>query len=291
MDLYLGMKKKELVTHCIMIVIGGLLCSVAINLFIIPSNLLSGGVSGIALIIQYILKVPVGITVLVLNIPLFILSIIKINKKFTILTGLGLIALSGGLIITTPLNNILSPVSESSKLLYCIYGGVLNGLGLGIVFTNYGSTGGLDIISMYLKKKYDINLGSVSFAINFIIIAIGSILFELTVGLYTLVSIYATALAMEKVIKGFNTQKMLLIITKKQKDVSDAIMEELHRGITVLYGEGAYSHESRNVLYCIVSLPQLPKIKHIVKNADPNAFLSIIDTSEVQGKGFSNPVS
>lgn len=291
MDLYLGMKKSELLKHCLFIVIGSILCAVAINLFIIPSNLLSGGISGIALIIQYLSGMPVGITVLILNIPLFILSVLKINKKFTILTGLGLLSLSGGLILTTPLTKMLSPVAEASKLLYCIYGGTLNGLGLGIVFTNYGSTGGLDIISMYMKKKYDVNLGSVSFAINFIIVSIGAILFQFTVGLYTLVSMYITSIAMEKVIKGFNTQKMLLIITTKQDEVSSAIMDELHRGITVLYGEGAYSHEQKNVLYCIVSLSQLPKVKHIVKSIDDKAFLSIIDTSEVQGKGFSNPLS
>lgn len=291
MDLYLGMKKSELIKCCIMIVIGSVICSVAINLFIIPSNLLSGGVSGIALIIKYLSGISVGLTVFVLNIPLFILSVLKINKKFTILTFLGLVSLSLGLIFTTPLNNILAPVSESNKLLYCIYGGVLNGLGLGIVFTNYGSTGGLDIISMYMKKKYDINLGSMSFAVNFIIVSIGAILFQFTVGLYTLVSIYITSISMEKVIKGFNTQKMLLIITTKQTEVSTAVMDELHRGITVLYGEGAYSHEKKNVLYCIVSLSQLPKIKHIIRSIDENAFLSIIDTSEVQGKGFTNPIS
>jgi uncharacterized membrane-anchored protein YitT (DUF2179 family) len=291
MNFYFGMRKTELIKCFFMIIIGSFLCAISLNLFIIPSNLLSGGVSGIALIIQYLTEFPVGITVLILNIPLFILSILKINKKFTIFTGIGLISLSIGLIITTPLNNVLSPVAESSKLLYCIYGGVLNGLGLGIVFTNYGSTGGLDIISMYMKKKYDINLGSVSFTINFIIISIGSILFEFTIGLYTLVSIYVTSISMEKVIKGFNTQKMLLIITSKQKEVSSAVMDELNRGITVLYGEGAYSHEKKNVLYCVVSLPQLPKIKHIVRSIDENAFLSILDTSEVQGKGFKNPLA
>ncbi|EQB88854.1 hypothetical protein M918_22995 [Clostridium sp. BL8] len=153
MDLYLGMKKGELTKCCIMIILGSIICSVAINLFIIPSNLLSGGVSGIALIIKYLSGISVGLTVFVLNIPLFILSVLKINKKFTILTFLGLVSLSLGLIFTTPLNSVLAPVAESNKLLYCIYGGVLNGLGLGIVFTNYGSTGGLDIISMYMKKK------------------------------------------------------------------------------------------------------------------------------------------
>lgn len=291
MKLDLGISKSELIKFCIMIVLGSFICAVGINLFIIPSNLLSGGISGIALIFQYIAKIPMGYTILILNIPLFILSARKINKKFTILTAFGTLSLSLGLIISQPLNTVLSPVAESNLLLYCIYGGVLNGLGLGIVFTNHGSTGGLDIVGVYMKKKFGINLGSVSFGINLIIVSVGSLLFGFNVGLYTLISMYTTAFTMEKAIKGFNSQKMIFIITQKQKEVTKAIMEELGRGVTVLYGEGAYTHDKRNVLYCIVSLGQLPKTKHIIKSVDSSAFVSIIDTAEVQGKGFSNPLS
>ena len=289
MSNFLEMTRSEFIKKTIMIIVGSLICALGINLFIIPSHLLSGGVSGIALIFQYILKIPAGYTILALNIPLFVLSFIKINKKFTLFTGIGTVALSVSLIATESLSKILTPVPNSNMLLYCIYGGVLSGLGLGLVFTNQGSTGGMDIVSMLAKQKYDIELGTITFIINFVIVSIGSILFNFEIGLYTLIVMYTTSLVMDKVIKGFSKQKMLLIITDKQEEVSSAVMNNLRRGMTVLYGEGAYTRDRKNVMYCVVSLRQLPKVKQLIKKIDENAFISIIDTSEVQGKGFASP--
>ncbi|KYH34411.1 hypothetical protein CLTEP_16440 [Clostridium tepidiprofundi DSM 19306] len=289
MSNFMEMTKSEFIKKTIMIVLGSFICALGINLFIIPSHLLSGGLSGIALIFQYILKIPAGYTILALNVPLFIISFIKINKKFTLFTGIGTIALSVSLIITDPLSKTLSPVPNSNMLLYCIYGGVLSGLGLGLVFTNQGSTGGMDIVSMLAKQKYDMELGTITFIINFIIVSIGSLLFNFEIGLYTLIVMYSTSLVMDKVIKGFSKQKMLLIITNKQDEVSNAVMNNLRRGMTVLYGEGAYTRDRKNVMYCVVSLRQLPKVKQLIKKIDEDAFISIIDTSEVQGKGFTSP--
>lgn len=284
-------KKAQLTKNIIFIIIGSALSAISINLFIIPANILSGGISGIALIIQYMTNFPIALSTLILNIPLFILSILKINKKFTILTGVGLLSMSIFLSITSPITTILSPIQLYDKLVFCIFGGILNGIGLGIVFSNYGSTGGIDILSMYLKKKYDFNISTISFLLNFLIISIGAVLFEFTIALYTLISIYCTTAFMEKVIKGFNTQKMVLIITKRETEISKAILNELNRGITMLYAEGAYSKSRVNMLYCIISLRQLPKMKEIIKSIDSSAFVSIIDTAEVQGNGFINPLT
>lgn len=145
---------KELFQKIALIILGSFILSVAVNLFIVPNKLLSGGLSGIGLMLQYIFNIPMGVTILILNIPLLILSILKINKRFTAFTVLGTISLSIFLILTSPLNNVLAPVEDAYRLLYCIYGGVLSGIGIGIVFSNEGSTGGMDIIAMYVKKKY-----------------------------------------------------------------------------------------------------------------------------------------
>ncbi|MCB2296106.1 YitT family protein [Clostridium algoriphilum] len=281
---------KELVKKIVLIILGSLILSIAINLFIVPNKLLGGGLSGVGLIVQYIFNFPMGITILILNIPLLILSIFKINKRFTAFTVLGTISLSIFLIITAPLNNVLLPVEESYRLLYCIYGGVLSGIGLGIVISNEGSTGGMDIIAIYAKKKYDIEVGIVSFIINFIIVAVGSILFDFKVGLYTLISMYIASTLMEKVINGLNRRKMLLIVSENEKDVSDAIMNNCNRGVTILYGEGAYTSHRKNVMYCVVSLGQLPQIKRVIKSIDQEAFISIIDIAEVRGNGFKSPI-
>ncbi|WP_376770509.1 YitT family protein [Clostridium lacusfryxellense] len=273
-----------------LIILGSLILSVAINLFIVPNKLLGGGLSGIGLMLQYIFKLPMGATILVLNIPLLILSILKINKKFTAFTILGTVSLSFFLILTAPLNNVLLPVEESYRLLYCIYGGALSGIGLGIVISNEGSTGGMDIIAIYAKKKYDIEVGVVSFTINFLIVAAGSVLFGFNIGLYTLISMYINSTVMEKVINGLNRRKMLLIVSEKEKEVSDAIMHECSRGVTILYGEGAYTSHKKNIMYCVVSLGQLPQIKRVIKSMDQEAFISIIDIAEVQGNGFKSPI-
>ena len=281
---------KDLFLKIVLIIFGSFILSVGVNLFIIPTKLLSGGLSGIGLMLQYIFNIPMGITILILNIPLLILSIFKINKKFTAFTLLGTISLSLFLILTSPLNNVLAPVEEAYRLLYCIYGGVLCGIGIGIVFSNEGSTGGMDIIAMYAKKKYGIEIGIMSFIINFLIVAVGSVLFDFKVGLYTLIAMYIISTVMEKVVNGLNRRKMLLIVSEKEKEVSDAILTNFNRGVTILYGEGAYTSNRKNVMYCVVSLGQLPQIKRVIKDIDQGAFISIIDIAEVQGNGFKSPL-
>lgn len=275
---------KEESKHISAIILGSFIISIAINCFVVKAKLLSGGVSGISLILQYITKFPAGYTVLILNIPLLILSLIKINRRFTIYTIIGTLSLSFFLIITASLEMFI-PVTD--PVLLSIYGGTLNGLGIGIVFSNHGSTGGLDIVSALLKQKYEqFDIGKISFSINIIIVAIGSLLFSLSVGLYTLFSMYLTSYFIDKVINGFNRRKLLFIISDKEKEISSIIMKEVHRGVTFLYGEGAYTGEEKKILYCIVSLNQVPKVKQLVKETDKKAFISIMDVSEVEGKGF-----
>lgn len=277
---------KQSIKDYTMIILGSFIISIGINMFIVHANLLSGGVSGIALIFQYVFKFPAGYTVLLLNIPLFVLSIKKNSMRFTVLTLIGTISLSVFLVITNSFRDILV---LNDPLLLCIYGGVLNGIGIGLVFSNHGSTGGLDIVSVLLKKKYEnFDIGNISFAVNFIIVCIGAIWFGLSSALYTLVSMYITSFMIDKVIKGFNRQKMILIITKNEKEVSKAVMNDLGRGVTLLKGEGAYTGKEKEVLYCIVSLSQLPQLKLIVKTIDEDSFISILDVSEVQGKGFNS---
>jgi len=281
---------KEVFKKIVLIILGSFLLSVAVNLFIVPNKLLSGGVTGVGLIFQYIFNIPMGVTILILNVPLLILSIVKINKKFTVFTIVGTVSFSLFLILTSRLSNVLAPVEESYRLLYCIYGGVLSGIGIGIVFSNEGSTGGMDIIAMYVKKEYGIEIGIVSFMINFLIVAAGSVLFDFKVGLYTLIAMYITSVVMEKVINGLNRRKMLLIVSGKEKEVSDAIMNNFNRGVTILYGEGAYTNHRKNVMYCVVSLVQLPQLKRVIKDIDQDVFISIIDIAEVQGNGFKSPI-
>ena len=153
--------KKDDIINVVLIILGSFLGCISINMFLTHAHLLSGGVTGIALIVQYLFKIQAGYVVLILNIPLFILSIVKLNKRFTIYSLIGMLTFSIGLILTQPISNILH---INDNLLYCIYGGVLNGIRFGIVFSYHGSTGSLNIIFMLIRKKYsNFDIGKISF--------------------------------------------------------------------------------------------------------------------------------
>lgn len=268
---------------------GTLICSLGINLFIINAHLVSGGITGIALILQYLFKIPVGYTVLILNIPLMILSFFKINRHFTFMTIIGTLSISFTLLLTDFTKDFLP---SEDPLILCIYGGVLTGLGLGIVFANRGSTGGFDVLSALIKKKYpDAELGSISFVLNTLIVLLGAIFFGLTKALYSLILMYISGFVVDRVIKGFNRKKLILIITEYENDMSKAIMKDVQRGVTFLYGEGAYTHHERKIIYCVVSLSQVPAVREIASLTDPKCFISILDVSEVLGYGFRKDIT
>lgn len=275
---------KANIIDILFIILGSFLGSIGVNMFLIHASLLSGGVTGLALILQYLFKIQAGYIILIFNIPLFLLSLKKLNRKFSLYSLVGILTFSISLILTEPISNILN---INDKLLYCIYGGVVNGIGFGLVFAHRGSTGGFDIISMLIRKKYtNYNIGKISFSINLIIVTISAFIFGLPNALYTLIAMFTTSFVLDNVVKGLNQSKAVLIITEKEEEVAKLIMKRLHRGVTCLYGEGAFTKEKKKVLYCIIPLSQLPELKEIIINIDNNAFLSILDASEVQGRGF-----
>jgi uncharacterized membrane-anchored protein YitT (DUF2179 family) len=271
----------------LIIVAGSFISSVGLNMFIIPHKLLSGGVSGISLILQYLTGIHAGIFIILFNIPLFILSIKELDKEFTLLTIIGTLCQSLFLIVTKDASKLFY---SEDLLLSCIYGGTLNGIALGIIFSNYGSLGGTDIISMILRRRYSLEIGKISFGINVVIVSIGAIFFGIERALYTLVSMYLISAVLDNVINGFDRKKMLLIVTDKEKEIIDGIHQDLKRSSTLLYGIGTYTKKQKKLVYTVVSLSQVPKAKRIVEAADPYAFMSIIDTSEVQGKGFKKSI-
>lgn len=275
---------KQNTINIVYTILGCFITAIGINMFLVNAHLLSGGVSGIALILQYTLKFPAGISFLIINIPLLLLSYKIMGKKFTAMTMIGTIAFSIAIDITVPFQNVLK---LKDNILLCVYGGALSGLGTGLVLSNYGSTGGLDIVSAIIKKKYEsFEFGTTSFIINMLIVSIGAVFFGIYSALYTLFSIYISSFVIDRVLKGFSRQKLVMIITNQEKKISDNIMYTLKRGVTLLYGEGAYTGKKRMVIYCVVSLNQLPFLKNIVTQTDKNSFISVIDISEVQGEGF-----
>ena len=275
---------KYMILDFILIFIGCIIASLGVNLFLVNAQLLSGGATGVALILQYMYNVPSGITVFLINIPLFFISYKMLNKKFTLYTAVGMVSLSISLIITKPLSSL---VRVDDLLLYCIYGGVLCGLGYGLVFSRNGSTGGTDIITMVLRKKFsNLEIGKLSFGINCIIVFIGALIFGLPKALYTLISMFVQGVIVDKVINGFNSKKLLLILTEKEQDIIQYVIKDMNRGVTSLVAEGEYKHELKKMLYIAVTSGQMIRLKNKILRIDPKAFITIIDVSEVNGKGF-----
>lgn len=277
-------KSKNFYVDILVIIIGSFISSLGVNLFLSNAKLLSGGVTGIALILQYLWEIPSGITVFLLNIPLFFVSYKYLNKRFTIYTAIGMLSFSTALMITKPLSTL---VQVDDMLLYCIYGGVLSGIGSGLIFYRNGSTGGTDIITMVIRKKYsNFDIGQVGFAFNLIIVTVSIFIFGLPRALYTLISMFITSTILDKVLNGFTSKKLLLILTEKEDDIINYVIKDMNRGITALMAEGGYTRDKKRLLYVAVTTSQMISLKTKILRVDPKAFITIIDVSEVKGKGF-----
>ncbi|MGL5634328.1 MAG: YitT family protein [Sarcina sp.] len=279
---------KHTVTDVVVIILGCIISSLGVNIFLTHAKLLSGGATGIGLIFQYLFHVNAGIIVFVINIPLFVLSYFKLDKRFTVYSAIGTISLSLSLYLTSGINidlNITDP------LVLCIYGGVLCGIGYGLVFSRSGSTGGTDIITMSIKKKYsNFDIGKVGLVLNLIIVSVGSIFFGLSIALYTLISMFTQGIVIDKVINGINSKKLLLIITEKEQEVIDHIIIDMNRGVTSLEANGEYTKKHGKMLYCLVTTRQMIALKSQILKIDPRAFITIIDVNEVKGKGFESMI-
>ena len=246
--------RKTLFLDIILIFIGCIIASIGINMFLAQAKLLSGGATGLALILQYLTGFKAGYSVFLINFPLFIVSYIKLSRQFTFYSAIGMLSLSIALLLTEKLPIY---VNVDDILVYCIYGGVLCGLGYSIVFARNGSTGGMDIITMLVRKNFNnFDIGKLGFSLNMIIVVIGAIFFGLPRALYTVISIYIQSLILDKVLKGFGSKKLLMILTEKEEDIIKFIIKDVHRGVTSLPAEGEYTHSKKKMIYCIVTLSQ-----------------------------------
>lgn len=268
------------------IVLGCLLAACSINLFVVPSHLLTGGATGIAMIVYYLSGLPIGLQTFAYNIPLLIASYKLLGKNYTVDVIIGTVIFSIFLDATRFLN-AYAPAND--LMLASVYGGVFNGLGYGIVFRMNGSTGGFDILGAIIKKYYSINMGTVIFGFNCVIVTIAGVLFGIEPAMFTLICMYTNSIVTDKVIAGLNRSKAVLIVSEKSKEIADGIMNEIKRGVTFLHGQGAFSGDERNIVMVVVSLTQIAKLKIIVHALDRNAFMLIMSASEVVGRGFSRP--
>ena len=264
-------------------ILGLNISAVGVNGFLRQAHLLSGGVTGFATAINYLTGLNVGIGTFILNIPIFILGFIYLKKEFCMLSLTNMIIYSLILGLTQDIGAII-PINDI--FLQTIFGGFLNGIGIGLVFRARASTGGTDIIAAILKMKKNIEIKDTSFGFNVIVVMVGSILFSLKLGLYTLIGFYISSIALGFIKDAMNYQKSLIIISDKPDLIAEDIMKAMIRGVTFIHAEGAYTGDSKKLIYTIVSSNEIPKIKEIAFKIDPRAFITINDITEVRGRGF-----
>ncbi|RDY24587.1 YitT family protein [Romboutsia maritimum] len=264
-------------------IIGMTVNSIGVNGFLRPAHLLSGGVPGASAAINYITDINIGLLTFLINIPIFILGFIYLEKKFCFTSLINMVIFSIVLGITQDISKFI-PIND--MLLQSIYGGILTGIGVGIVFRTKSSLGGTDIIGAILKFKRNIPIKDTSLGINILIVSIGGLLFGLDLALYTLIGMFLNASVMNFVKDAMNEQKSVLVISKETDSIATDIMENLTRGVTFLDAEGAYTKEKKKIIYCIVLSHEIPKLKEIALKYDPRSFISVNEVSEVKGRGF-----
>ncbi len=267
---------------------GCLIASCSINLFLVPSHLLTGGATGIAIIVYYLTGLPIGLQTFLYNIPLLFASYKLLGRAYTIDIIIGTLIFSTCLDLTRFLNTY-APVND--LMLASIFGGVFNGIGYGIVFRMNGSTGGFDILGAIIKKYYSMSMGAVIFAFNCIVVSIAGFMFGIAPAMFTLICMYANSQVTDKVSAGFNRKKAIFIVSEYSRQIADEIIRVVGRGVTFLHGQGAFTGNEKNVILVVVSLTQIAKIKLLTNMVDEHAFMIIVSANEVMGRGFTEPAS
>lgn len=268
------------------IAIGCLLVSLAVNTLYIPDKLLGGGVSGISMLANILFGFDTGLVYLLCNIPLFILGLIMLPKRFMMFTLYGIGMFAATLSATTWIQ-----LDTSNPISAILLGGTLYGIGNGLIYGAGGSTGGTDIIGKIIQRKYAISIVSVGFAINIIIIGISMYFFGVDISVYTLATMFVASKVSNFVIDGMNHKRMVFIISEdKEAELAEGILEELNRGVTILTGEGAYTGKAKKIIYCVIGVTQVAQLRNVVKSIDEKAFVTITETAQVygNGRGFYN---
>ena len=273
----------DIIRNLCLISLGNTLIAIAVNGIVIPHQFLSGGITGTALLIHYLFPfLPVATLYLVLNIPLFAFGWAFVGRRFFIYSIVGMLTLTG----TLEWVHLSVPLHD--KLLAALFAGILTGIGAGLTLRSRGSAGGLDILSVILLKRFSITIGRTFLSINVVVLSAATFLFSLETALYSFIYIYITTRMMELVITGLSKRKAVLIISGQWAKISEEILHRMNRGVTLLHGQGGYSGKAEKILYVVVSMRELHRIKRIAQSIDPKAFVVIQDTLEVMGNRIGN---
>jgi len=274
---------SDIIRNLSLIGVGSVLFAVAVNGILIPHKFLSGGITGLALIIHYLFpSLPVAWLYFLINVPLFALGWAFVGRRFFYYSVIGMLSLTVALAWV----HVTLPIQD--KILSALFAGVIAGIGGGLILRSRGSAGGTDILSVILLNRFSISIGKTFLVFNIIVLASAPVLLSLEAGLYTLIYIYVTSHMINLVVTGLSKRKAVFIISAEWEEISSKILKKIGRGLTVIHGQGGYTGNEEQILYTVISLRELSKLKDVIRQTDPSAFVVVQDTLEVMGHRIGN---
>lgn len=274
---------KKYIFEIFLIAVGAFIMAIGTSLLLLPNKLSSGGFAGIATITYYLFNWSMGTVIVLINIPFFIMAFIRIGKEFVFKSIIGTVMLS----FFIDLLDKIQPLTND-RLLACIYGGILLGVGTSLILRASASTGGSDMISYIIKSfKPGLSTSNLIVIFDFIVVTLNVICFkQLEIGLYSAISIYLMGKVIDIIFEGVDFSKMMFIISDKYIEISNEIGKKISRGTTGIYSKGMYTNKEKTMLMCIASRGEVIRIRQIANEVDPKSFIVISNVREVYGKGF-----
>ncbi|WP_367269446.1 YitT family protein [uncultured Rummeliibacillus sp.] len=275
------LSKQKLFQRIIMVILGACIMAIGLELFLVPNRILDGGIVGISIIISHLTDLPLGIFIFLLNIPFIFLGYKQIGKTFALSTALGITTLST---VTIMLHH-LEPFTKD-LLLSTVFGGIVLGIGVGLVIRYGGSLDGTEILAILFNKKLPFSVGEIIMFFNLLIFSVAGFVFTWEQAMYSGLAYFIAYKMIDIVIQGLDESKAVYIISEEYDEIGRAIMDRLGRGVTYLIGEGAYTGDSKKVIFTVITRLEESKLTSIVGELDANAFLAIGNIAEVRGGRF-----
>ncbi|URZ00749.1 hypothetical protein CLROS_019420 [Clostridium felsineum] len=265
--------KKQIysfIAKVVFMTIGSILYSIGLEIFLIPNNVIDGGIVGISIITNHFIKLPLGILTFILNVPFFVFGYKQIGKSFALSTIFSVICYSIGVNFFNPIPGITKDI-----LLASVFGGIIVGFGIGLIIRNGGSTDGSEVIAIIIDKKVSFSVGQIVMFFNFFILLFAGFIFGWDRAMYSLIAYFIAVKVIDIIVEGIDESKAIMIISERHEDISEEIMNRLGRGLTLLDGKGAYKGMETNVIYLVVSRLEIAEVKKIVNEHDEDALVTI----------------
>ncbi len=265
----------------IILYIGSIIYAAGLEIFLVPNNVIDGGVVGIAIMASHLTGLPLGLFLITVNIPFVYLGYRQIGRTFTLSTLFAIISMSYFTNVFLPI-----PGLTNDLFLASIFGGIILGIGVGLIVRYGGSLDGTEIVAILMDKRTSFSVGEVVMVINLFILSVAGLVFGWDRAMYSLVTYFIASKVIDVIIQGLDESKAVIIVSDCSAAIADALMVHLGRGVTVLHGEGGYSGDEKHILYAVITRLEIAKFKSIIEEIDENAFVTINDVHDVMGGAF-----